>query len=110
VAERDFEHLLGRRHFEVERDGKPFDQLEDIIVAYMSPVFAQMGGDTIGAGGGGGEGGAHRIGVIATAGVTDRRDMVDIDPQAERIGHAAARLPGFSGGNAASAAGSASAE
>jgi hypothetical protein len=75
-----------------------------------------MGGDSVRAGRGGGEGGAHRIGMIAAARVPDGRDMVDIDPEAQAPGHAAQaslmagalRLPGFSAGMAASSGGSAS--
>ena len=116
VAKRDLEHLLGRRHFEVERDGEPRHQRVDILVADVAAVLAQMGGDAVGAGLGRGERGAHRIGMVAAARVPDRRDMVDIDPEAEGRSRAldqardgAFRLPGFSAGSAASSGGSASA-
>jgi hypothetical protein len=41
--------------------------------------------------------------------VSDRRDMVDIDAEAEGPGHGLARLPGLIAGIAASSGGSASA-
>ena len=120
MAKRDLEHLLGRGHLQVQRDGEVRHQLGDILVAYVAPILAEMGGDAVGAGRGGGEGGADRIGMIAAARVPDRRDMVDIDPQAEMtaqgvqapsasLGTGALRLPGFSAGIAASSGGSASA-
>ena len=47
--------------------------------------------------------------VVAAARVPDRRDMVDIDAEAEVPIHAALRLPGFSAGRAASSGGRCSA-
>jgi len=105
VGKRDFEHLLGRRHFEVERDFEAFHQGIDIGVGDVAPILAQVGGDAVGARFGRGEGGADRIGMRAAARVPDRRDMVDIDAQAKGGGHATLRLPGFSAGMAASASG-----
>ena len=49
--------------------------------------------------------GADRVGMIAAARVPDGRDMVDIDAEAQRAGHAAARLPGLIAGIAASSGG-----
>ena len=86
VGERDRQHLLGRRHLQVERDFEPRHQRVDILVGDVAPVLAQMGGDAVGAGLGGGEGGADRIGMSAAARVPDRRDMVDIDAEAEGHG------------------------
>jgi hypothetical protein len=43
--------------------------------------------------------------MIATASVPDRRDMVDVDAEAEPIAQAAARLPGLTAGMAASSGG-----
>ena len=92
VGERDAEHLLGRRHFEVQRDFELRHQRVDIGVGDVAPVLAQMGGDAVGARLGRGEGGADRIGMRAAARVPDRRDMVDIDAEAERCG-GSRRLP-----------------
>ena len=106
VGERDRQHLLGRRHFQVERDFELRHQPIDIVVGDVAPVLAQMGGDAVGARPGRGEGGADRIGMRAAARVPDGRDMVDIDAEAKVGAHAAFRLPGFSGGMAASSGGS----
>jgi hypothetical protein len=105
VAQRDFEHLLGRRHFEVERDFEPRHERVDIGVGDVAPILAQMGGDAVGAGRRRGQRGADRIGMQASPRVPDRRDMVDIDAEAQMARHAAFRLPGFSAGMAASASG-----
>ncbi len=75
----------------------------------MAAVLAQMRGDSVGAGLGGHDRGAHRIGMIAAARVPDGRDMVDIDAEAKTLAHAAARLPGLIAGIAASSGGNASA-
>ncbi len=115
VAKRDLQHLLGRRHFEVERNGELRPKRLDILVPNVASVLAEMGGDAVGAGFGGEQGRFHRIGMIAAARVPDGRDMVDIDAEAEVTGHApstrlgtgAFRLPGFSAGSTASSGGSA---
>ena len=86
---------------------EPRHQRGDVLVADVAAVLAQMGGDPVGAGLGGEQGGADRIGKIAAARVADGRDMVDVDAEAEmRPVHAALRLPGFSAGSAASSGGS----
>jgi hypothetical protein len=66
VAQRDGEHLVGRRHLEVERDGQ-LGQPLDIVVADMAPVLAQMRGDAVGARLGRDQRGAHRIGIAPRA-------------------------------------------
>ena len=63
VAQRDFEHLLGRRHFEVQRQIDLGHEAVDIVVGDVAPVFAQMRGDPVGAGLGRDDGGADRIGI-----------------------------------------------
>ena len=114
VRQRDLQHLLGRRHLEVQRQVDLGHQPVDVAVGDVPPVFAQVGGDAIGAGVGGHDCRAHRIGMVAAARVSNSRDMVDIDAEAQSIlslskGHAAARLPGFIGGIAASSGGTESA-
>src|SRR3546814_2043591 len=49
----------------------------------MPPVFPEMRRDAIGPGLGGELGRAHRIGVPAATGITNRRDMVDVHTQPE---------------------------
>ena len=44
------EHLLGRRHFEVQRQVDLGHQPVDVVVGDVAPVLAQMGGDAVGAG------------------------------------------------------------
>ena len=106
------EHLLGRRHFEVQRQVDLGHQPVDVAVGDVAPVLAQVRGDAVGAGLGGDVRGAHRIGMVAAARVPDGRDVVDVDAQRERgraAAHAAARLPGLIAGIAASSGGTASA-
>ena len=91
--ERDRQHLLGRRHFEVQRQVDLGHQPVDVVVGDVAAVLAQMGGDPVGAGLRGDDRGAHRIGMIAAARVPDGRDMVDIDAEAEPAGHAARGSP-----------------
>ena len=68
MTERDPEHLVGRRHLQVERQfdvrGQPFD----VRVGHVPPVLAQMGGDAVRAGGRREEGRAHGVGMPAAAG------------------------------------------
>ena len=80
-----------------------------LVPTGVSAVLAKMSRDPVGSGVGGGEGRSHRVGMIAAASVPDRRDMIDIDAEAEMIAHAwtvSLRLPGFSAGTAASSGGS----
>ncbi len=110
VLESDCEHFLGRRHFEVQREVDLGHQPVDVGIRNVPPILAQMGGDPVRASVGGDMRRAHRVGMIAAARVPDGRDMVDIDAEAEPLGHAAARLPGLTAGIDASSGGSASAE
>ena len=105
VAKSDLEHLLGRCHLEVQRQVDLGHQPVDVLVGDVPPVLAQVRGDAVGAGAGGDVCGAHRVGMIAAARVPDRRDMVDIDAEAKASAQAAARLPGFTAGIAASSGG-----
>ena len=83
VGERDGEHFLGRGHLEVQRQVDLGHQPVDVAVGDMAAVLAEVRGDAVGAGLGGEDRGADRIGKVAAARVPDRRDMVDIDPEAE---------------------------
>ena len=81
VAQRDGEHLLGRRHFEVERQvGRLLDALQ-VVVADMAPVLAQMRGDAVAADARDDLRRAHRIGMVAAARIADRRDVIDVDAE-----------------------------
>jgi hypothetical protein len=89
-------HLVGRRHFQIERNGQRLAEPGDIVIGNMAPVFAQVGGDAVGAGGLRQDGGAHRIGIVAAARLTHGRHMIDIHAEAQ-LGHAKfpfKRVPG----------------
>ena len=81
--ERDAEHFLGRRHFEIERLVDLGLEPRDVVVADMAAVLAQMRGDAVGAGRDRKLGRAHRIGMAPAARVADGGDVVDIDAEAE---------------------------
>ena len=105
MPQRDCEHLLGRRHLEVQRQADLGHQPVDVAVGDVPPVLAQVRGDAVRACLGGEDGGAHRVGMRAAASVPDRRDMVDVDAETKPAAHAAVRLPGFSAGIDASSGG-----
>lgn len=103
VAQGDVQHLLGRRHFQVQRQFDLGHETVDIGVGDMAPVLAQMGGDTVGPAFRRLARRAHRVGMGTAAGVPDRRHMVDIDAETHR--HARPRLPGLIAGMASSSGG-----
>ena len=76
-------HLVGRRHFEIERLVDLGFQPRDVVVADVAAVLAQMRGDAVGAGGDRELGRAHRIGMAPAARVADGGDVVDIDAEAQ---------------------------
>ena len=114
VAQRDRQHLGGRRHFEIERDRQLGAKSGDVVVGDVPPIFAKVRGDAVCARFSRQQSRAHRIGVTRLTRIPHRRDMVDIDPQAKPValnvskGHAA-RLPGLIAGIAANSGGNASA-
>ena len=79
VGEGDRQHLLGRRHLEVQRQVDLGHQPVDVVVGDMPPVLAEMGGDAVGAGRRGHDRRPNRVGMIAAARVPNRRDVVDVD-------------------------------
>ena len=87
MPERDLEHLVGRRHLQVERHRQFGRQPGDISVGDVPPVLAQVGGDPVRPGLARQQRRPHRIGAIPAASVPDGRDMVDIDPEAQRATH-----------------------
>ena len=86
------------------------EEAVDIGLGDVPAVFAKVRSDAVSPGVGGDVRGAHRVGMIAATRVPDRRDMVDIEAEAEPLSHAAARLPGLTAGIAARSGGRASAE
>ena len=79
--QRDRRHLLGRRHFEVDRRGDRPLQPGDVVVADVAPVLAQVDGDAVAAGLQRQHGGPHSIGMRPAARVSDGCDVIDIDPE-----------------------------
>jgi hypothetical protein len=53
-------------------------QALDVIVGYVTTIFAQMGRNAVGSGVGSHTGGAYGIGMQTAAGVPNGRDMVDV--------------------------------
>ena len=110
MRQSDRKHLLGRRHLEIQRQVDLVHEPVDVAVRDVPPVFAEVGGDAVGAGLCSHDRRSNRIGMVAAARVPDGRDVVDIDAEAEAIAQAEALLPGLIAGIAASSGGTASAE
>src|SRR3546814_6538724 len=79
MPQRDRQHLVGRRHFKVERQRDLAHQPVDVTIGDMPAVLAQMRGDAVSPGAGREKGGADRVRMGAAARIPDRRDMIDID-------------------------------
>src|SRR4029078_10169324 len=109
MGEGNRQHLLGSRHFQIQRQVDLGHQPVDVAVGDVAPVFAQMRGSPVSTGLCRDMRRSNRIGMIAPARVPYGRDVIDVDAEPETTGHAAARLPGFIGGIAASSGGRASA-
>jgi hypothetical protein len=86
VAQRDVDHLLSRRHLEVERQLELAHQAFDVVVDDVPAVLAQVGGDAVGAGGLGDARGPERIGQPAAARVAHRGDVIDVHSEAQGVG------------------------
>ena len=88
-GKRDAQHVVRRRHLEIQRFRYLRLQPRHIRVADVAAVFPQMRGDAVGAGLDGGQRGAYRIGTRPAARVAQRGDVVDIDTEAQRgkFGH-----------------------
>src|SRR3546814_11051751 len=63
MAQRDCEHFLCRRHFEIERPVRRGLDAREVVVADMAPVLAQMRGDSVAADRGDAPGRPPRLGV-----------------------------------------------
>ena len=92
--ERDLQHLVGRRHFQVQRNGQRLGEPRNIVIGNMSPVFAQVRGNTVGARILRQDCGAHRIGIVPTTRVTHCGDVIDVDAE-PKLAHASPLLPGL---------------
>ena len=81
--ERDLDHLLRRRHFQVERKFDVGLESANVVVGYVAAVFPQMRRDAVGSRGGGYARGADRVGMAAAARVANGRHMIDVDAQSQ---------------------------
>ena len=79
----DVEHLLGRRHFEIQRRGDVVLEPRHVLVADMAAILAQMRGNAVGAGLDRHLRRAQGIGQPAAARVAQGGDMVDVHAEAE---------------------------
>ena len=78
VPQRDFQHFLGRGHFQIQRQIGCRHDPRNIRIANMPPVFAQMRGDAVCAARRHHFRRPHRIRMLPAARIADRRHMVDI--------------------------------
>ena len=81
VTQGDLEHFLGRRHFQVQRQLDLGHQPVDILIRDVTTILAQVCGNAIGTTLGRLARCTHGIGMGATAGIPDGRDMIDIDAE-----------------------------
>src|SRR5262249_14998288 len=77
----DADHLLGCRHFEIERLGDVRLQACNIVVADVSAGLAQMRGDAVGAGFDRNLRRMRGVRVSSAARIADGGDMVDVDAE-----------------------------
>ena len=81
--QRDGEHLLRRRHFKIERFSDLGLQPGDVRVANVAAILAQMRGDAVGSGFDRDPGRPNGIRVLAATCVPERRNVIDIDAEAQ---------------------------
>ena len=79
MRKRDVEHLLRRRHLEVERLVDLPRQPRDIVIGNMTAVLAQMRGNPVSAALNGDMRRTQRVRMAPTARIPDRRNVIDID-------------------------------
>ena len=73
------DHLVGGGHLEVQDDLGRGGEAAEVGVADVAAVLAQVGGDAVGPGADGDQGGGEGVGVVAAAGVADGGDVVNVD-------------------------------
>ena len=81
------DHLVRRRHLEVERLRQFGGESRHVDVADMAAILAQMRRDPVRAGCDGKMRGADRVGQGAAARITDGRDVIDVHAQAQSARH-----------------------
>ena len=78
---RDVDHLVGRRHLEVELDVHELAQPAHVLVLDVAPVLAQVDGDAVGAAQVRLDRRPHRVGLVGAPRLPQRRDVVDVDAE-----------------------------
>ncbi len=91
-ADRNRDHVVGRRHLEIQRLVDLGLEPHDVVVADMAAVFAQMRGDAVGAGSTASLAARTGSGWSPTPRVADGRDMIDVHAQTQEEVPAIARL------------------
>ena len=85
----DRHHLRRCRHFEIERFFDTGLKPRDVVIDDVAAVLAQMRGDAVGASRDRDLGRLDRIWMSSAAGVTQGRDVIDVDTKADgmKSGH-----------------------
>ncbi len=74
----DGDHLFGRSHLEVEPSADNFLDAQEVGVLNVPTILPQVHGDAVGAARLGLDRGVHRIRLMPTPRLADRRNMVDV--------------------------------
>jgi len=90
--ERNAHHLVGRRHFEVERLVDLRLQPRDVIIANMPSILPKMSSDPVTTGRNRKLGSSHWVRMTATARIANGGDVIDVDTETETL-HALAVDP-----------------
>jgi hypothetical protein len=83
MAQCDFQHLVRRRHFEIQRQRDFARETVDVFIGNVASILAQVRCDAVRACVFGDMRRAQWIGMRTTARVPDRRDMIDVHTEAE---------------------------
>ena len=94
----DADHLVGRRHFEVELDLRQRAQPAHVLVLDVPAVFAQVHGDAVGAAQVRFDRRPDRVGLVGAPRLAQRRDVVDVDAELDHDRRSS--LPPFSSSSA----------
>jgi len=79
----DVHHLAGRRHFKIKGPVDARLKPRDIVVADMTAILTEMGGNTVGTGRDSNFSGVNRVRMAAAARIAHRGDMVDVDAKTQ---------------------------
>ena len=82
---RDADHLLSRGHLKIERDLDGLFQRMDITVLDVTAILAQVTRDIVRAAKLAKDSGLDRVRIRLAASLTDRRDVIDVDAQADHF-------------------------